>query len=107
MGFEGAPERWVKPGDKTTARRDDQSNRCDNDCSFPARSLNHEHQSTSVVCIGNNDIVCSNMDASRDDHTKESNSERERQILYNIIYMRNPNYDTNEHIYRTETDSKT
>ena len=46
------------------------------------------------------------MDASRDDHTKESNSERERQILYTIIYMRNLNYDTNEHIYRTETDSK-
>ena len=46
------------------------------------------------------------MDASRDDHTKESNSERERQILYNIIYMRNLNYDTNEHIYRTETGLK-
>lgn len=49
MGFVRAPERWVKPGDKTTARRDDQSNRCDNDYSFPARSLNHERQSTSVV----------------------------------------------------------
>ena len=47
------------------------------------------------------------MDATGDDHTKESNSERERQILYNIIYMRNLNYDTNQHIHRTETDSQT
>ena len=45
------------------------------------------------------------MDATRDDHTKESNSARERQILYNIIYVRNLNYDTNEHIYRTETET--
>ena len=47
------------------------------------------------------------MDATRDDHTKESNSERERQILYNITYMQNLNYDTNEHVYRTEADSQT
>ena len=43
------------------------------------------------------------MDATRDDHTKESNSERERQILYNITYMQNLNYDNNELTYEPET----
>ena len=38
---------------------------------------------------------------------KLSRSERERQILYDIIYMRNLKYDTNELIYETETDSQT
>ena len=33
-------------------------------------------------------------------------SERERQIPYNIIYMWNLNYGTNEPIYKTETDSQ-
>ena len=37
------------------------------------------------------------------DHTKRSKSERERQIPYDITYMWNLNYDTNEHIYSTET----
>ena len=32
---------------------------------------------------------------------------RERQIPYNIIYMWNLKYDTNELIYKTETDSQT
>ena len=31
----------------------------------------------------------------------------ERQILYDIIYMWNLKYDTNEPIYKTETDSWT
>ena len=44
------------------------------------------------------------MDRPRDYHTKQSKSERERQILYNITYMWNLKYDTNEHIYETETD---
>ena len=30
---------------------------------------------------------------------------RERQIPYDITYMCNLKYDTNEHIYKTETDS--
>ena len=47
------------------------------------------------------------MDANRDYHTKRSNSERERQIPYNITYMWNLKYDTNEPIYKTETDSQT
>ena len=38
---------------------------------------------------------------------KLSRSEREREILYDIIYMRNLKYDTNELIYETETDSQT
>ena len=32
---------------------------------------------------------------------------RERQILYNTIYVWNLKYDTNELIYKTETDSQT
>ena len=34
-------------------------------------------------------------------------SERERQIPHEITYMWNLRYGTNEHIYRTETDSQT
>jgi len=33
--------------------------------------------------------------------------ERERQIPYDITYMWNLNYGTNEPIYKTETDSQT
>ena len=47
------------------------------------------------------------MDGPRDYHTKCSKSERERQIPYDITYMWNLKYDTNELIYRTETDSQT
>ena len=47
------------------------------------------------------------MDATRDDHTKWSKSERERQIPYDISYMWNLNYATNEPIYETETESGT
>ena len=36
-----------------------------------------------------------------------SKSEKERQIPYNIIYMQNLKYGTNEPIYETETDSQT
>ena len=32
---------------------------------------------------------------------------RQRQIPYDITYMRNLKYDTNEPIYKTETDSRT
>ena len=34
-------------------------------------------------------------------------SQRERQIPYDITYMWNLKYDTNELIYETETDSQT
>ena len=33
--------------------------------------------------------MCSNIDGFRDDHTKQSKSERERQILHNIMYIWN------------------
>ena len=48
----------------------------------------------------------SNMDGPRDDHIKRSKSERERRLSY-ITYMWNLKYDTNEHIYETETESQT
>ena len=70
-----------------------------------------------VVCIYNgillshkkelNNAICSNMDATRDYHTKWSKSERERQIPYDITYMWNLKYATNEPIYKTKTDSDT
>ena len=47
------------------------------------------------------------MDGPRDYHTKRSKSDRERQIPYDITYMWNLKYDTNELIYKTETDSQT
>ena len=47
------------------------------------------------------------MDATREYHTKWGKSERERQISYDIAYMWNLKYDTNEPIYETETDSRT
>ena len=45
--------------------------------------------------------ICSNMDGPREYHTK---SERERQIPYDIIYMRNLKYDTDELIYKTDSE---
>ena len=47
------------------------------------------------------------MDGPKDYHTKRSKSERERQMPYDITYMWNLKYDTNELIYETETDSQT
>ena len=55
-----------------------------------------------------NNAICSNMDATRDDHTKWSKSGRERQIPYDTTYMWNlKKNNTNELIYKTETDSQT
>ena len=54
-----------------------------------------------------NNAICSNMDATRDYYTKWNMSERERQIPYDITYMWNLKYDTNEPFYKTETDSQT
>ena len=54
--------------------------------------------------IEQNNAICSNMDGTRDSHTK---SEGERQIPYAIIYMQNLKYGTNELISETETDSQT
>ena len=47
------------------------------------------------------------MEAARYYHTKGSKSERERQIPYDITYMWNLKYDTNELICETETYSQT
>ena len=54
-----------------------------------------------------NNAICSNMGGPRDYHTKWSKSDRERQIPYDITYMCNLKYDTNELIYQTETESQT
>ena len=54
-----------------------------------------------------NNVICSNMDGPRHYHTKWSQSEKERQISYDITYMWNLKYDTNELIYKTEIDSQT
>ena len=52
-----------------------------------------------------NNAIGSNIDGPRDYHTKWSKSVRERQIPYYITYIWNLKYDTNELIYKTETES--
>ena len=48
------------------------------------------------------------MDGPGDYSTKWSKSDRERQISYDITYIRNlKKNDTNEPIYKTEADSQT
>ena len=54
-----------------------------------------------------NNATYSNMDVTRDYHTKWSKSERERQIPHGITCMWNLKYGTNESMYKTETDSQT
>ena len=54
-----------------------------------------------------NNAICSNMDATRESHTKWSKSERARQIPYDITHMWDLKYGANELIYRTETVSQT
>ena len=47
------------------------------------------------------------MGGPRDCHTEWSKSDREREISYDIAYMRNlKRNDTNELIYKTETDHR-
>ena len=53
-----------------------------------------------------NNVIWSYMYATRDYHAKQSKSERERQIPYDITYMWNLKYDTNELIYKTEIESQ-
>ena len=48
--------------------------------------------------------ICSNIEGPRDYHTKWSKSER--QIPYDITYMWNLKYHTNQHTYETRTDSQ-
>ena len=54
-----------------------------------------------------NHVIYSDMDATRDYHTRWSKSQRERQILHDITYVWNLKYDTNEPVYKTEADSQT
>ena len=54
-----------------------------------------------------NNVICSNMDATRDSHTKWSKSEKERQIPYAITNMWNLKYGTKKSIFKTEIDSQT
>ena len=49
-----------------------------------------------------NNAICSNMDGPGDYHTKWSKSERERQIPYDITYIWNLIYSTNESFHRKE-----
>ena len=51
-----------------------------------------------------NNAICSNMDGPRHHHTKWSKSEWERQIPYDTTYKGNLKSDTNEFIYKRETD---
>ena len=52
-----------------------------------------------------NNTIYSNMDTIRNYYTKWTKPER--QISYDITYMWNLKYDTNEPIYETETNSQT
>ena len=54
-----------------------------------------------------NNAICSNMDGTRDSHTKWSKSEREKQIPYDNIYMQTLKYGTDKPIYRKEKNSWT
>ena len=49
-----------------------------------------------------NNAICSNMDETRDSHTEWSKSESERQIAYDITYIWNLIYGTNEPFPRKE-----
>ena len=50
--------------------------------------------------------MCSNTDEPKACLSKRSKSEREGQIPYDITYMWNLKYDTQDHIYETKTDSQ-
>ena len=53
-----------------------------------------------------NNAICSNMDGTKDSHTKLSKSEKETQTPYDITYIWNVIYARNEAIYRRETNSQ-
>ena len=59
------------------------------------------------IPILRNNAICSNMDGPRYYHTKWSKSDGERWIPYDITSMWHLKYDTNELIYKKETDSQT
>ena len=51
-----------------------------------------------------NNAICRNTDGPRGYHIKQSKSERERQIPYDITYIWNLKYNTNKPIYEIKTD---
>ena len=53
-----------------------------------------------------NNAICSNMNEPRRYHTKWSKLDSERQIWY-LLHVESKKSDTNELIYRTETDLQT
>ena len=54
-----------------------------------------------------NNAICRDMDGPRDYHTKQSNSDRGRQVSYDITYIWNlKKKDTDGRIYKTEIDSQ-
>ena len=56
------------------------------------------HKNNKLIAIG------SNMDGTKDSNTKGSKPEGKRQIPYDIIYLWNLKYGTNDLIYKTEAD---
>ena len=50
--------------------------------------------------------MCNNMDGTRESHAKWAKSERERKIPYDMTYMWNLKYGTDDPIYKTETDHR-
>ena len=67
----------------------------------------YTHNGVSVSHEKWNNAIFSNADGPRDYHTEWNKSDRERQILFDMIYVWNLKYDTNKPIYETETDSQT
>ena len=53
-----------------------------------------------------NNAICSNTDEPRDYNSKWRKSERIRQIPYDSTCMWNLKYDTNEHVYETDTENR-
>ena len=51
-----------------------------------------------------NNTICSNMDGFRDYTLREVCQTEKRQVPYDISYMWNLKYDTEEPIYEAETD---
>ena len=49
-----------------------------------------------------NNAICSNVDGTKDYHTKWNKSEGERQLSYDVTYMWNLKYDTYKFIYESQ-----
>ena len=51
-------------------------------------------------------VICSEVDGPRDDDTKWSKSDTERQISWYCLYVESKKRGTNELIYKTEIESQ-